>query len=199
MELDKAIYERHSVRSFKDKKVSWKDVLDCVDAALQAPCAGNNYNLNFTIVEDPKRIKQLAEDCDQLWIQEAPTVVVVSSNNRNLKSMYGERGLRYGHQQAGAAIQNFLLKVNELGLSTCWIGAYDDDLICSRMNVPSDMKIEAILPIGYAKAQSKGKKISTRRPKLDNNVWWNNWQQKRRDYVFREPPRHTTPVVFGEK
>ncbi|MDO8563433.1 MAG: hypothetical protein Q7R87_00300, partial [Nanoarchaeota archaeon] len=60
-------------------------------------------------------------------------------------------------------------------------------------------KIEAIIPIGYSKVQTKGKAIVARKPKLDNNVWWNTWQQKRRDYVFREPPRHASPVVFGEK
>lgn len=199
MELDKAIYGRHSVRSFKDKKVNWKDVLDCVDCALQAPTAGNNNTLNYTIIEDPKMINMLAEDCDQLWMQDAPVLVVINSNERNLKSMYGERGRIYGHQQAGAAIQNFLLKITELGLSACWVGAYDSDLIRSRVGIPHDMNVEAIIPIGYSKIQTKGKAKVARKPKLDNNVWWNKWQQKRRDSVFKEPPRHSTPVVFGEK
>ena len=199
MEFDKVIAKRHSIRSFTDKKVSWKDVLDAVDCALQSPAAGNNNNLNYTIIEDPKIIKQLAEDSEQLWIQEASVVVVISSNNRNLKSMYGERGIRYGYQQSGAAIQNFLLKLTDLGLSACWVGAYDDDLICSRIGIPSDMHVEAIVPIGYAKVKGKGKEHYAKKPRLENNIWWNKWQQKRRDYVFKEPPRHTTPVIFGEK
>jgi len=199
MEFEKVVYKRRSVRAFKEKTASWKDVLTAIDAALQAPFAGNNNHLHFIVVEDEKKIKQLAVDCDQEFIQESGIVVVVVSSYRNLEHMYGDRAMVYGRQQAGAAIQNFLLSITDLGLSACWVGAFDEDLIRSRLATPDHMHVEAVIPVGYEKAKSKGREVKILKRKLEDAVWWNNWSVKRREFVFKEPQRHTTPVVFGEK
>ena len=49
MDLDKAIKKRQSVRSFKDKKPDWRDILSAIEAATHAPLAGNIQTLNNTL------------------------------------------------------------------------------------------------------------------------------------------------------
>ncbi len=199
MELDEAIKKRRSCRSFKDKKADWRVAIDGIEAACQAPFAGNNNHLKFVIIEDPRKIKQLAENCDQSWVQDVGLVVVIVSNEKNLEHMYGEQAKIYGRQQAGAAIQNFLLKVTDLGLGTCWIGSYDEDLILSRIGAPNYMHIEAILPIGYPQSIPKGKEEKILKKSINSAVYWEQWAENRRQHMFIEPERHTTPVVFGQK
>jgi len=74
--------------------------------------------------------------------------------------MYGERGDIFLRQQAGAAIQNFLLKIESKGLSTCWIGHFVEDQIKRLLRIPEGANLEAIFPIGYEyKKENPSRKI----------------------------------------
>src|SRR3989338_8403061 len=126
MEFSKVVKKRKSVNAFSGKKASWKDVLEAIDDAIQGPFAGNHNNMRFLIVEDSEMIKELAGLCEQNWISESGLLVVVCSDDTHLENIYGERGGIYSRQQAGAAIQTLLLKLVDLGLSACWVGAYSD-------------------------------------------------------------------------
>jgi len=160
MELDLAIRKRRSVRAFKNAAPSWKDVLEAIDAANQAPFAGNHNHLKFICVEDGEKIKEL-------------------------ENQYGDRGRVYSRQQAGAAIQNFLLKIVDLKLATCWIGSYDDSKVRDLFKVPKHMQIEAVLPIGY---EIHGKEIHVKKKDLENVLYWEEWDKTKRPTLFKEPP-----------
>jgi len=183
MEFDSVIEKRVSVRSFKDKKASWKLVLEAIDSASKAPFPGNKNHIKFLIIENPETINKIAEFANQLWINEAPILVVICSDDTHLESQYGERGRVYSRQAAGAAIENFLLKITELGLSSCWVGAYTDELIKQTLKIPMHIQIEAILPVGYSKNKSdKKRKIA-----LEHLLRWENWDTLRRHELFQEP------------
>src|SRR3989344_4790062 len=119
MEFDSVVRKRHSVRSFKSKAPSWRDVLEAVDSALQVPTSGGHYHIKFLFVENPETIKKISKLAEQSWIAESKFLAVVCSNDTPLEDLYGERGRVYSRQQAGAAIQTFLLKLVDLGLSAC--------------------------------------------------------------------------------
>jgi len=162
MDLDGAIQKRHSVRKFTNEKPDWRDIIECIDAARYAPMAGNNFTLKFIVVEDSKKIQKLAEAAQQPFVAKAHYVVVVCSNPKRTVNAYEERGKMYCRQQAGAAIQNFLLKIEEKGLATCWVGAFVDYLVKDALAIPEGIDVEAMFPIGYEFDKKK-----TRRLKID--------------------------------
>ena len=174
MQLDKVIDGRCSVRKFKEKKPKWRDIIKAVDAGRKAPLAGNIPTLKFIIVSEPILIAKLAEASQQNFIANAPYVVVVCSDILNTIRSYDERGRRYAYQQAGAAIENFLLKITELGLSTCWVGAFVDEHVKQTLKIPELVQVEALFPIGYAMRREK-QKI---KPGLDRVLRFNYWKQK---------------------
>ena len=157
MDLDKAIKSRKSVRKFSSKKPDWREIIECIDAARFAPMSGNNYTLKFIIIDDSKTIKKLASAAQQAFISQAQYVVVVCTNSSRTTNAYGEKGKVYCRQQAGAAIQNFLLKIQEKGLATCWIGYFVENLIKQAVKIPENIDVEAIFPIGYEYKKSKSK------------------------------------------
>jgi nitroreductase len=161
MELNKAIQSRRSVRKFKNKKPNWKDILECIDSARYAPMAGNNFSLKFILVDNSEKIAKLA-DAAQPFIAKAKYVVVVCTNPSRTVNSYDKRGEIYCRQQAGAAIQNFLLKIEEKGLSTCWVGAFVDNMVKEILEIPKDINVEALFPIGY-----EFEKPRTRKMKID--------------------------------
>src|SRR3990167_8054696 len=158
MELDKAIKSRASVRRFKSKKPDWRDIIECIDIARYTPTAGNNYILKFILIDDSDIIKKIANACQQDFISQAHYLVVVCSNPSRLINSYGEKGETYSRQQAGAGIQNFLLKIEESGLSTCWVGYFVESQIKTALKIPGDVSVEAVFPIGFEFEKKRARK-----------------------------------------
>lgn len=176
MQLDKAIKQRHSVRKFKKKKPDWRDIIEAIDFTRYAPMAGNNFSLKFILVSDKEKIEKIAEAAQQDFIKQVDYLVVACTNPKRTKNAYGKRGERYLKQQAGAGIQNFLLAIEDKGLSTCWVGHFVDEQIKKILDVPKDIDIEAIFPIGY-----EYKKPKTRKAKieLDRILYFDKYKNKK--------------------
>jgi len=182
MDIEKALYSRHSCRSFANKKVRWDKVIEAIDAAIHAPFAGNQNNLKFIIVEDQERKNIIATHAQQDFIADAPMVVIVCSDEAMLERSYDERGKIYSRQQAGAAIQNFLLRITSLGYASCWVGAYADELLKQALKIPEHIHVEAVLPVGIARDKPK----PVKKHGLENVMFWGEWGVSRRPTLFKE-------------
>ena len=159
MELDKAIQGRHSVKKFSNKKPDWRNIVECINASRYAPMAGNNFTLKFIVVDSESKISKLAEAAQQDFISSAKYVVVVCANPSRPKNLYEEEnGEKWNRQQVGAAIENFLLKIEEFKLATCWVGLFNEEMIKKELEIPSETNVEAIFPIGYESLKTKSKK-----------------------------------------
>ncbi len=174
MELDKVIEKRRSVRSFSSKKPNWRDIIKAIDAARLSPLAGNIPTLKFILVSEKEKIKELANACQQNFVGKAEYIVVVCTDPTQVVRSYGERGYKYASQQAGASIENFLLKITDLGLSSCWIGAFSDEDVKRILKIPENIIVEALFPVGYEIGKSKQKQ----KPDLDAILYFNEWKNK---------------------
>jgi nitroreductase len=175
MDFDKIIETRRSIRKFKLKKPDWRTILECLDSTRFAPMAGNQFSPRFILVDDSDKIKKIAEAAEQDFIEKAHYVVVVCSSKKLTTNAYEERSEKYIKQQAGAAIENFLLKITEAGLATCWIGHFYDEKIKHLLKIPDDVDVEALFPIGYAYEKPKNK----RKIDLDAVMYFNEYNNKR--------------------
>ncbi len=174
MNLDKIIDSRHSIRRFHRKKPNWRDVIEAVDCARKAPLAGNISSLKFILVDEPEIIVKLADASQQDFVADVHFVVVVVSDTKEVVRSYDERGEKYAQQQAGAAIENFLLKITEMKLGSCWVGAFVDSQIKRILKIPEGSEPIAILPVGYPLLKGKQK----RKPHLDRCLKFNNYKGK---------------------
>lgn len=179
MQLEKAIKERRSVRKYSDKKPDWRKIIKAIDSARFAPYAGNLISNRFILVSDENKIKEIRDACQQDFVGSAQYIVVVVSNPAQVTRMYEDKAEAFLRQQSGAAIQNFLLTLTELGLSTCWVGWFDSNGIKRTLKIPDDSFVEGVFPIGFET------KIKTKKPhktELDNLVFYDSYGNK-----FMEP------------
>lgn len=149
MELNEAIKKRCSIRNYRLKKPKPEIIIKAIESANLAPSPGNLDLLKWIIVEDSEKISKIAEACQQEFIKKSQIIVVFCSNPKKAEPIYEDRTDKYVKQHAGAAIENFLLKITELGLATCWIGAFVDDSIKNILKIPENIEVEAIFSIGY--------------------------------------------------
>ncbi len=182
MDFDTLLKNRKSSRKFTGKKVSFRSLMDAIDAALQGPFPDNHNHLKFLIIEDKEKIKEISSYSEQNWIATAPAIIAVCSDDSHLENLYGPRGRVYSRQTAGAAINAILLKLTELNLGSCWVGAYTDKKIKNLLSIPEDIQIEAIIPVGY----SDDDKRKMKKPSLDKSIYWEKWKIPRRTTFFEE-------------
>jgi len=170
MDVDKSIKSRKSVKKFLDKKPDWHDIIEAIDSMRYAPRAGNNFVLKTILVSKEDKIKKLAEAAQQDFISTAKYVLIVYSNPERLENAYGDRGKIYSRQQAGAAIQNFLLSLEKRGLSTCWVGHLVEDIIKREFGIKG--QVEAVFPIGYEDKTRYGRTREKSKIELDRFLYF---------------------------
>ena len=176
MDFNDVLEKRHCARRFLPKDVSFHKIMSIIEAGTLAPSAGNLFSVRVIIVNDNGLKKQLAEAAlSQNFITEVPCVLVVCSDPTQIERSYGKRGLMYMTQQAGAAIENMFLKTIELGLDTCWVGAFDDKGVKRILHIPDNLTVEALMPIGYSEEQKMKKHIERKKIDIKHITYFNGY------------------------
>lgn len=175
MEFDDVIKARKSCRRYKTRIPNWKEIVEAINWAGKIPYAGNIHNIKFILVDDTKVLDELSDFCQQDVCNKVHYAVVVISEIKELERSYNERGMKYLMEQGGAAVNQLLLKLVDLGLDGCWLGNFDDDKIKHALKIPDDgVVIHAIVPVGYGMSMEKGK----RKPGIDKLIRFNDYTNK---------------------
>jgi len=144
---------RRSIRKYKNEKdndVSKEQLMKLIDAAQAAPSARNCQPWHFYVVKN-KKIQAELKECayNQDFILNSPACIIICADSKRNESRYGERGKNlYCIQDTAAAVQNILLCAKDMGLGTCWVGAFDEAKAAKILNLPEDFRPVAIIPVG---------------------------------------------------
>jgi len=150
MDVYETIQKRRSIRKYTKQQVENDKIQKILNAARLGPSAANIQPCHLIVVSDPSTLK---ETYKAEWFQQAPMVIVVCANEKT--AWKRSDGLNYWVVDAAIAMQNIVLVASELGLGTCWIGAFDEGKLRKALNIPKDYKIVAMTPIGYANEQKE--------------------------------------------
>ena len=151
METIECIKSRRSVRSFSDKDVPELLVDEILEAAIQAPSAGNIQEWEFIIVRKRDVKKKLSEAAfSQASVAKAPVVIVSCANLDEIGRAYGQRGKDvYSIQDSAVATQNLMLAAHDKGLGTCWVGSFDEKEVQDILVLPKHVRPLAMIILGY--------------------------------------------------
>ena len=176
MKLRDAIEKRRDCKRFDLKKPDWRAVVRAIDAARFGSSAGNHFATRFILIQDEGVIEKLAGSCQQSFVGKAKCAVVIVSDPSSLIRSYGDRADRYCKLQAGAAIQNFLLALEDEGLVTSWVWYFVDEQVKRILGIPENVNVEGIFPIGReTKIAGKAK----RNIKLENVLFFGEYGEKK--------------------
>jgi nitroreductase len=144
---------RHSIRRFRNKEISVKDIEKILEAAESAPSAGDLKARRIILVDGLDAKEKLAEaSLGQKFIIDAPIVLVFVALPSISAIKYGMRGRNlYALQDATIAASFAWLQAVTLGIDGCWVGAFNDMEIKKILDIRGDEQPIAILPFGYRK------------------------------------------------
>ena len=96
------------------------------------------------------RRKEVARaSLEQVWMAEAPIMVIITAEYKRTTGKYRERGIRYVHMEVGHAGENLFLQSVALGLGAGIVGAFDDDAVAEALEIPTGHEPLLIVPIGH--------------------------------------------------
>ncbi|MBS3921877.1 MAG: nitroreductase family protein [Nitrosarchaeum sp.] len=161
--------KRRSTRKFSDKIVETVKIDKIIAAADTAPTAGNFQGFEIFYVKSPAKKQQLVEACNNQPYVNAPLVLVFCKNPSRVKFDFPEEILKkFAIQDATLAAAYSQLAAQALGLSSIWIGMFDEQKVMKVINtklIPS-----SVLCIGYPK-QDKFPKPRRNLKELVHVVW----------------------------
>lgn len=85
------------------------------------------------------------------------SLIVLCVNPSRSVRRFGERSKLFSVQDATIAAAYAQLVVCALGLSTVWVGLFDEEKVSLILSLTKDDRPVAILPIGYANGNPKEK------------------------------------------
>jgi SagB-type dehydrogenase family enzyme len=85
----------------------------------------------------------------QMYIAEAPVILVITGEYERTTQKYGDRGVRYVRMEAGHVGQNVYLQAEALGLGTVTVGAFLDAELAETLDIPASHEPLYVMPIGH--------------------------------------------------
>jgi nitroreductase len=155
MEFYDVTKRRKSVRKYKPDPIPDEVLNRILEAGRIAPSAKNIQPWRFIIVKDPGTKKKIAEASrSQLWIADADVILVGCILDQ---IAWGRMGgyMSSGPVDVAIALDHMILAAANEGLGTCWIGAFVEKDIKHILNVPDDVTVLALTPIGYPAEEPK--------------------------------------------
>ncbi len=151
MDFETVVKKRRMCREYLDRDVPQEKVDRILDLASRYPSAGHTEPQEFIVVRDRRVKEALAQAAlDQMFVAQAPLVIVVVSDIRRSARVYGERGVHFFSITDGSfAAMLVLLAVVDEGLGACFVGSFYDEEVQDVLGLPPDVRPIGIIPIGY--------------------------------------------------
>jgi len=148
MEFMELLRVRRSVRRYQAKPVSDEQLEQILAAVRTAPTAGNFQAYEIYVASGAARMRALADATFHPdWIGQAPMALVVCTHAARCE--YDDKD-HWALQDASIAATLAHLAIVELGLATCWVGAFIPARVAEAMEVAAEHVPLAVLPFGYA-------------------------------------------------
>ena len=185
----KELNERKSVRVFLDKEISPEAKAEILNAACQAPTAGNQQLYTIIDVTDENVKARLVEICDnQPFIASAKMVLIFCADCKKWYDGFKIAGcnprlpdvgdLFLAMSDANIAAENAVVAAESLGIGSCYIGDVMENCEAQRelLHLPKYVFPAAMLVFGYPTEQQKNRE-KPRRADMCHIVHENSYRE----------------------
>lgn len=188
-----SLFERKSVRRYQEQPITAESKRLILEAALQAPTAGNQNLYSILDITDAALKQKLSVLCDtQPFIAQAPLALVFLADCRRWYDSYRLAGLDARPPEVGdlllaiadavIAAQNTVVAAESLGIGSCYIGDILEQEEELRQALALDEYVfpAAFVVYGYP-TQGQKERTKPARPPLASIVFENQYRRLSRE------------------
>ncbi len=147
MEFSEVIKNRYSVRAYKSVPVEEEKLEQVLEAARLAPTACNRQPFKFIVIYTAGKEEQLKRIYRGSWFAKAPIVICACAISS--ESWVRADGTNYCFIDLAIAVDHLILAATNLGLGTCWVGAFNVEEARETLKLPPDVEPVIFIPLGY--------------------------------------------------
>ncbi len=186
--LKELLLNRRVVRNYLDTNDEFPNLSDIPKLTIKIPTAGFSRGIEIISVENKKNIKKLAIYANEesylkkgygKWLSNSKAIFVILINEQAYHERYKELdkqnqtsssnwSVPYWYVDAGAAMMNCMLLVEETGLKSGFLGSHNMEIqkIKSLLVIPEDIEILGFVTAGVEGDSANLKKDNLNKKKL---------------------------------
>ncbi|MCD6399306.1 nitroreductase family protein [candidate division WOR-3 bacterium] len=161
------IFRRRSIRHYRDKPVSKKDIIALLEAGMAAPSANDKKPWHFVVITDREKLDGLAKIHPYAEMLTEATLCIAVCGDLKISS-------RYWVQDCSAATENILIAAANIGLGAVWLGCHPrierKKLLKDFLRIPEDIELLSLIAAGHP---AEKKEIRTQHDM--RKIHWENW------------------------
>ena len=161
--------KRYSARAYKSIPVEDEKLQKVLEAARLAPTACNLQPYRLSGISTKGRGEEFRRIYGARWVEQAAIVICICGIPS--QSWVRRDGKNYCDVDVTIAMDHLILAAADLGLGTCWVGAFNPEAARSILGLPDDVEPIAFTPLGYPDDQPGYK----RRKSIDELVSYEHW------------------------
>ncbi len=170
METLEAIFNRRSIRRYKQKEAEEEKILKIIEAGMFAPSAHNRQPWHFLPTKDRELLNKIAERHPYAKMLKTASHAILICGDLTLE---GSKG--YLAVDCAAATQNMMLAAYSLGLGSVWIAVYPREERMEMMReffeLPENIVPISLIAVGYPdETKPQPKRFNPER------IHWNKWE-----------------------
>lgn len=109
----------------------------------------DTYGHILVLVASGDRRRALASAAvQQMWVAEAPVIVVFGAVRARTSARYGGRADRFVHIETGHAAENLFLQAEDMNLGTVVVGSFDDGAVARVLQLADGVAPLLLMPVG---------------------------------------------------
>ena len=171
MDFSELVTYRGSIRGFKNTPVEEDKLLAVLEAARMAPTAHNNQPFRRLVIHTEGRAAELGQIYGRPWFTQPPLVICIVGVPAEGWVREAD-GKNYYEVDVAIAMDHLILAAHNLGLGTCWVGAFNPEAAYKVLSLPEDVIPIAFTPLGYPDRDPREK---IRKP-LEDLVKYEKWE-----------------------
>ena len=186
--LKELLLNRRVVRNYLETNEEFPNLSDIPKLTIKIPTAGFSRGIEIISVENKKNIKKLAIYANEesylkkgygKWLSNSKAIFLILINEQAYHERYKELdkqnqtsssnwSVPYWYVDAGAAMMNCMLLVEETGLKSGFLGSHNMEIqkIKSLLGIPEDIEILGFVTAGVEGDSANLKKDNLNKKKL---------------------------------
>ena len=169
MEFWELARKRYSARSYRSDPVEDDKLQQVLEAACLAPTRHNQQPFQLIVIHPAGKEAELGRIYPGAHFVQAPIIICacgIPSQDLISRGVQGRREL-----DVGIVMDHLSLAATDLGLGTCWIGAFDRAAAREVLGLPEDIEPLIFMTLGYTDDPGRPKVRKTLTELIRHERW----------------------------
>jgi nitroreductase len=165
MDFWEVIEARRSIRKYKSDPIPEDKLNKVLEAARIAPSWSNLQCWKYIVVKDDNTKKALADILPsgnpvKKAFTQAPMIIIGCADPERSGYIGSQRisNKQWHILDLGISMQQLVLAATNEGLGTCWVCWFSEKVVKEILNVPENIDVVALTPLGYPDEEPKAKR-----------------------------------------